>query len=68
MATLSTLVVEGSERPIVVVNYNGMYSAQADQLRNTARSQFARTENIDRSILVGNSKELIDKLNEINKL
>ena len=68
VSTLSTLVVEGSERPIVVVNYNGMYSAQADQLRNTARSQFARAENIDRSILVVNSKELIDKLNEINKL
>ena len=68
VSTLSTLVVEGSERPIVVVNYNGMYSAQANQLLNTARSQFARAENIDRSILVVNSKELIDKLNEINKL
>jgi hypothetical protein len=68
VSTLSTLVVEGSDRPIVVVNYNGMYAAQAEQLRSTAKSQFARAENINRSILVGNSKELINKLKEINKL
>ena len=68
ISTLSTLVVEGSNRPIVVVNYNGMYAAQAEQLRATAQSQFARAASIDRSILVNNSQELINTLNEINKL
>lgn len=67
VSTLSQLVVEGSDRPIVVVNHNGMYSAQAQQFGATAQSHFARAAGIDRSILVENSKELIDKLNEINK-
>lgn len=68
VSTLSTLVVEGSDRPIVVVNYNGMYVAQAEQLCATAQSKFARAASIDRSIMVNNSQELINKLNEINKL
>lgn len=68
ISTLSTLVVEGSDRPIVVVNYNGMYAAQAEQLCATAQSQFSRAASIDRSILVNNSQELINTLNEINKL
>lgn len=68
VSTLSTLIVEGSDKPIIVVNYNGMYSAMAEQLCNTAQSQFARTESIDRSMLVNNSKELIKKLNEISNL
>jgi len=67
VSTLSQLVVEGSDRPIVVVNYNGMYTAQAQQLRNTAQSQFARAASIGRSILVGNSQELINQLNKITK-
>lgn len=68
ISTLSTLVVEGSERPIIVVNYNGMFSAQAEQLSNTAQSQFSRSPLIASSILVNNSQELINRLNEINKL
>ena len=60
------LVVEDSDRPIIVVNHNGMYDAQAQQFRATAQSQFARAAGIDRSIMVGNSQELINKLNEIN--
>lgn len=68
VSTLSTLVVECSDRPIIVVNYNGMYSAMAEQLCNTAQSQFARAESIDRSIMVNNSNDLINKLNEISKL
>ncbi len=68
ISTLSTLVVEGSEHPIIVVNYNGMFSAQAEQLSNTAQSQFSRSPLIASSILVNNSQELINKLNEINKL
>ena len=68
ISTLSTLVVEGSERPIIVVNYNGMFSAQAEQLRGIAQSQFSRSPLIASSIMVNNSQELINKLNEINKL
>lgn len=68
ISTLSTLVVEGSDRPIIVVNHGGMYSSLAEQLLNTAQSQFSRSPLIASSILVNNSQELIDKLNEINKL
>ena len=67
ISTLSHLVVEGSERPIVVVNHEGMYSAQAEQLRSTAQSQFSRSPLIASSILVNNSQELINKLNQLNK-
>ena len=68
ISTLSTLVVEGSDRPIIVVNYGGMFSALAEQLLNTAQSQFSRSPLIASSILVNNLQELINKLNEINKL
>ena len=65
VSTLSTLVVEGSMKPIVVANYGGMYDAMAQQLRNTAASQFARAESIDRSIIVKDSQELINQLEKI---
>ena len=73
VSTLSHLMVEGivekgSDRPIIVVNHNGMYDAQAQQFRNIAQSQFSRSPLIASSILVNNSQELINKLNEINKL
>lgn len=73
ISTLSHLMVEGivekgSNRPIVVVNHNGMYDAMAQQILNTAQSQFSRSPIIASSILVNNSQELINKLNAINKL
>lgn len=68
VSTLSQLVIEDSDRAIIVVNYDGMYTAQAEQLSNTAKSQFARAASIDRSVLVNDSQELIKKLNEINRL
>lgn len=68
ISTLSHLVVEDSGRYIIVVNHNGMYDAMAQQLLNTAQSQFSRSPLIASSILVNNSQELINKLNEINKL
>ena len=73
ISTLSHLMVEGivgrgSKCPVIVVNHNGMYDAMAQQLRNTAASQFSRSSVIASSILVNNSQELINKLNEINKL
>lgn len=66
ISTLSTLVVEGSERPIVVVNCDGMYSAMVEQLALTAQSQFSRSPLIASSILVNNSQELITKLSTIS--
>lgn len=68
ISTLSHLVVEGSNRPIIVVNYDGMYAPLAEQLALTAESQFSRSPLIASSILVNNSQELINKLNETNKL
>ena len=66
VSTLSQLVVEGSDRPVVVVNYGGMYAAQAQQLRATAQSRFARATGIDRSILVTTPQELINQLRKLN--
>lgn len=65
VSTLSQLVVEGSDRPVIVVNYHGMFSAQAQQLCVTAQSPFARASGIDRSILVGTSQELITQLSKL---
>ena len=67
VSTLSQLVVEGSDRPIVVVNHDGMYAPLARQLEVTAQSQFSRSPLIASSMLVNNSTELINKLNQINK-
>lgn len=73
ISTLSHLMVEGIvegavNRPIIVVNHNRMYEAQAQQLHNIAQSQFSRSPIITSSILVDDSQELINKLNIINKL
>lgn len=73
ISTLSHLMVEGivgrgSKCPVIVVNHNGMYDAMAQQLHNTAASQFSRSSVIASSILVNNSQELINILNKINKL
>lgn len=68
ISTLSHLVVEGSDKPIIVVNHDGMYSAMAQQLRNTSQSQFSRFPAITSSIFVNNSQELINQLNIISKL
>ena len=67
ISTLSHLVVEGSCRPIVVVNHDGMYAPLARQLEVTTQSQFSRSPLIASSMLVNNSTELINKLNQINK-
>ncbi|MBR5087518.1 MAG: TIGR00730 family Rossman fold protein [Muribaculaceae bacterium] len=66
VSTLSTLVVEDSDRPIIVVNHDNMYSSLAQQLDNTAQSQFSRSPRIASSILVNNAQELINKLNQVD--
>lgn len=73
ISTLSHMMVEdivqgASNRHIIVVNHDGMYTPIAEQLALTAQSQFSRSTIIDSSIIVNNSQELINKLNEINKL
>ena len=73
ISTLTHLMVEDvveecSHRPIIVVNHNGMYNALAQQLRTTAQSQFSRSPLIAQSIMVKNSQELINILNERDKL
>ncbi len=68
ISTLSHQVVAGSNCPILVVNYGGMYDAMAQQLVATATSQFSRSPLITSSVMVADSQELIKKLNEINKL
>lgn len=65
ISTLSTQVVEGSDLPIIVVDYNGMYAPLAEQLALTAQSQFSRSPLITKSILVNNSQELINQLEKI---
>lgn len=73
ISTLSHIMVEGivgegSDRHIIVVNYDGMYTPLAEQLELIAQSRFSRSPAITSSIFVNNSQELINKLNEINKL
>lgn len=73
ISTLSHIMVEGivgegSDRHIIVVNYDGMYTPLAEQLELIAQSRFSRSPAITCSIFVNNSQELINKLNEINKL
>ena len=66
VSTLSTLVVEDSDRPIIVVNHDNSYSSLAQQLDNTAKSHFSRSPRIASSILVNNAQELINKLNQVD--
>ena len=54
-------------KPIIAVNHGGIYSQLVHQLEITAASQFSRSPLVAGSILVNNSHELINKLNEINK-
>ena len=67
ISTLSQLIVDGKDKPIIVVNCDGMFSGMIQQLRATAQSQFARASSIDRSIVVDNTVQLINQLNKINK-
>lgn len=67
ISTLSQLIVDGNVKPIIAVNHGGMYSQLVHQLETTAASQFSRSPLVASSILVNNSHELINKLNEINK-
>ena len=66
LSTLSQIIVNVDDhRPIFVVNTEGMYTHQLEQLRDTAHSPFARGKHIDCSIEVANGEELIAALEQI---
>ena len=67
ISTLSQQVVDGTPRPIIVVNHDGMFTSLVRQLESTAASQFSRSPLITGSIIVENSHELINQLNQISK-
>ena len=50
------------DKPILVVNTDGMYDDLIRQLAVTSDSIFARGKRIDRSIIVGNPTELTNQL------
>lgn len=66
LSTLSQIIVNVDDhRPIFVVNTEGMYTHQLEQLRDTARSPFARGKHIDCSIEVADGEALIAELKQI---
>ncbi len=66
ISTLSQIIVNDDDhRPIFVVNVDGIYTHQLEQLRATAQSPFARGKHIDSSIEVADASALIAELNKI---
>ena len=67
LSTLSQIIVNiDDHRPIFVVNVDGMYTHQLEQLRDTANSPFARGKHIDCSIEVADGTALIAALEAEN--
>lgn len=63
ISTLSQIIVnDGDTRDILVVNIDGMYNLQIEQLIEISKSPFARGKHIDKSIIVGNGDELVQEL------
>ncbi len=68
LSTLSQIIVNiDDHRPIFVVNVDGMYTHQLEQLRDTANSPFARGKHIDCSIEVADGTALIAALEAENR-
>lgn len=70
ISTLSHIIVMQSKdpdynKPILVVNTGGMYDDLVRQLAATSESIFARGKRIDRSIIVNDSAELTNQLDNI---
>ncbi|MGN0228520.1 MAG: TIGR00730 family Rossman fold protein [Muribaculaceae bacterium] len=66
ISTISQQIVLGIENknPIFAINYNGMYDALIEQLRNTAQSVFSRGKRIDCTHIASDQNSLINKLND----
>lgn len=68
ITTLSQIIVNGEDkRKILVLNTDGVFDAQFQQLKNTSESAFARGKDIDRSINCHTIEEIIAELKKIQK-
>lgn len=72
ISTLSDIMVREkvdptADRPIVVVNYKGIYDDVIAQLSATNESVFARGKRVDRSISVSDAESMIVTLNSLLK-
>ena len=66
ISTLSQVIVNnGDDRKILVLNTDGMYDAQVQQLNETAKSVFARGKHIDMSINCPTVEKMIVELEKI---
>ena len=70
ISTLSHIVVMQSkepnyDKPILVVNLNGIYDSLIQQIATTSSSVFARGKGIECSIIVSNGDELSNQLDNI---
>jgi uncharacterized protein (TIGR00730 family) len=66
ISTLSQLVVDGDDRPIIVVNVHGMYDSLLQYLEEMARSPFSRDAHLQRLRVVDTAQQMIDCLNQIS--
>lgn len=67
IATLSQLVVDGDNRPIIVANLHGMYDSLLRYLDEMAHSPFARDRHLQLTVVATTAQELINKLEEYEK-
>lgn len=70
ISTLSDIMVREkidstADRPIVVVNYKGMYDDVISQLSATNESVFARGKRVDRSICVSDAESMVATLDSL---
>lgn len=70
IATLSHIMVMETvnpdvNKPIIVLNYKGVYDGMLQQLSDTNESIFARGKNVDRSIPVDSVSQMIDVLQSL---
>lgn len=67
VSTLSQLMVNPDDhRPIVALNVHGMYDGLLKQLRDTARSPFARGHHIDMTREATSAQEMLEELKAIS--
>lgn len=70
LSTLSDIMVRervdrDADRPILVLNLNGMYDGMVRQLCETAGSVFARGKRVDRSLVFSTARELVAALESL---
>ena len=70
ISTLSDIMVRetkdpAADRPILVLNLDGMYDGMARQLSETASSVYARGKRVDRSLLFPDARSLAARLRQL---